>query len=67
MFKKDGIIYESEEEYMLMKPEYKPEPKRLTAKERVWRLIAVICLLVVLFFIISAFSEYAQNLWAPQD
>lgn len=67
MFKKDGIIYESEEEYMLMKPEDKPEPKRLTTKERVWRLIAVLFLLVVLFFIISAFSEYAQNLWAPQD
>jgi hypothetical protein len=57
MFKKDGVIYESEQEYLLMNPNDKPEPKRLTASERVWWVIAVICVLIVLFFIISVWSE----------
>ena len=61
MYKKDGVIYTSEEEYMRIRAEEKPEPKRRTAKERVWLVIAVIILLIVLFFVLSLYSEYAPK------
>lgn len=54
MFKKDGIIYESEEEYMMKKPFAEDEPKR---QSFIWPLLAAVCLLIVLFFVITVCSE----------
>ena len=57
MFKKDGITYESEQEYQYARQNNVTEPKKHTTGEIIWRVIAVVCLLIVLFFIISACSE----------
>lgn len=55
MFEKDGIIYETEQEYQLAKQ--KTEPKKRTTAESIWLVIAVVLVLIVLFFVISAWSE----------
>ena len=57
MFRKDGITYESEQEYQYAKQNNAIEPKKRTTAQSILRVIAVICLLTVLFFIISACSE----------
>ena len=57
MFKKDGITYESEQEYQYAKQNNVTEPKKRTTAQSILRVTAVICLLAVLFFIISACSE----------
>ena len=57
MFKKDGITYESEQEYQYAKQNNVTEPKKRTTVQSILRVIAVICLLAVLFFIISACHE----------
>lgn len=55
MFRKDGITYETEQEYQLAKQ--KTEPKKRTTAESIWLVIAVVLVLIVLFFVISAWSE----------
>ena len=57
MFRKDGIIYETEQEYQFAKQ--KTEPKKRTTTESIWSVLAVVLVLIVLFFIISAWSEGA--------
>lgn len=48
MYRKDGILYESEEEYLHAKRSDEPvQRNRLSPKERVW-LIAVVAVLFVL-------------------
>lgn len=55
MFRKDGITYETEQEYQLAKQ--KTEPKKRTTAESIWLVIAVVLVLIVLFFVISSWSE----------
>lgn len=55
MFRKDGITYETEQEYQLAKQ--KTEPKKRTTADSIWLVIAVVLVLIVLFFVISAWSE----------
>ena len=57
MFEKDGITYESEQEYQYARQNNAIEPKKRTTAESIWRVIAVVLVLIVLFFIISACSE----------
>ena len=57
MFKKNGIIYESEEEYMHAKCSDKPvQPSGLSQKERAW-LIAVLAVLIVVLGLIVLTPE----------
>ena len=51
MYKKNGITYESEEEYMLVKDNEASEPKRLKTSERVWLVLGVIVVLLLLLFL----------------
>ena len=57
MFRKDGITYETEQEYQYAKQNNVIEPKKRTAAESIWRVLAVVCVLIVLLFIISVWSE----------
>ena len=57
MYKKDGIIYETEAEYQFAEQNNATEPKKRTTAESIWRVIAFVCVLIVLFFIISVWSE----------
>ncbi len=57
MYIKDGITYETEEEYMYVRHGSKPEPtKGLSKKERAW-LIAVIVPLIVLIALFLLIPE----------
>lgn len=57
MFEKDGITYETEQEYQFAKQNNVTEPKKRTMAESIWLVLAVVLVLTVLFFIISAWSE----------
>ncbi|MBP0966712.1 MAG: hypothetical protein J5722_03670 [Oscillospiraceae bacterium] len=57
MFQKDGITYETEQEYQFAKQSNVTEPKKRTTAESIWRVLAVVCVLIVLLIIISLWSE----------
>ncbi|HBI85797.1 MAG TPA: hypothetical protein DDX71_05870 [Ruminococcus sp.] len=60
MFVKDGITYETEQEYQFAKQNNVTAPKKRTTAKSIWLVLAVILVLIVLivlFFIISAWSE----------
>ncbi len=66
MYKKDGIIYEREQEYMLVKDNAASEPKPLTTSERVWLVLAVVCVLLLLLFLSAICHEGFPNVMQPR-